>query len=49
MEIHDGLTFDDVLLEPAASNVLPSGTNTSTRLTKNIGLGILCCLPPWIR
>ena len=40
MEIHDGLTFDDILLEPAASNVLPSGTNTSTRLTKNIGLGI---------
>ncbi|MBN08112.1 MAG: IMP dehydrogenase [Rhodospirillaceae bacterium] len=40
MEIYDGLTFDDVLLEPAASNVLPSGTNTSTRLTKNIGLGI---------
>ena len=40
MEIHDGLTFDDILLEPAASNVLPSGTNTCTRLTKNIGLGI---------
>ena len=40
MEILDGFTFDDVLLEPAASNVLPSGTNTSTKLTKNIGLGI---------
>ena len=40
MEIPDGFTFDDVLLEPAASNVLPSGTNTSTKLTKNIALGI---------
>ncbi len=40
MEILDGFTFDDVLLEPAASGVLPSETNTSTRLTKNIGLGI---------
>ena len=40
MEILDGLTFDDVLLEPAASNVLPTGTDTTTRLTKNIKLGI---------
>ena len=40
MEILDGFTFDDVLLEPAASSVLPSGTNTSTRLTNNIALGI---------
>jgi len=34
------LTFDDVLLVPAASGVLPSEVNTSTRLTKNITLGI---------
>ncbi len=40
MKILDGLTFDDVLLEPAASSVLPSGTATATKLTKNIGLGI---------
>ncbi len=40
MEILDGLTFDDVLLEPAASDVLPAHTNTQTRLTKSIELGI---------
>ncbi len=40
MEIRDGLTFDDVLLEPAASDVLPAETNTQTKLTKTIDLGI---------
>lgn len=40
MEISDAFTFDDVLLEPAESRILPSQANTSTRLTKNISLGI---------
>ncbi|MBT4907243.1 MAG: IMP dehydrogenase [Rhodospirillaceae bacterium] len=40
MEIRDALTFDDVLLEPAESRILPSDANTSTQLTKNIRLGI---------
>ena len=40
MEILDGLTFDDILLEPAASNVLPADTNVQTQLTKSIKLGI---------
>ena len=40
MEILEGLTFDDVLLEPAASDVLPTATDTRTRLTKEIELGI---------
>ena len=40
MEILEGLTFDDVLLEPAASDVLPAQTNVHTRLTKEIALGI---------
>ena len=40
MNIPDALTFDDVLLEPQASNVLPSQTDTSTRLTSTINLGI---------
>ena len=40
MEILDALTFDDVLLEPAESRILPSDANTSTKLTKNIDLGI---------
>ena len=40
MNIPDGLTFDDILLEPAASDVLPSETDTATRLTNAIDLGI---------
>ena len=40
MKILEGLTFDDVLLEPAASSVLPAETDTSTYLTKHIQLGI---------
>lgn len=40
MDIRLGLTFDDVLLLPGASEVLPSQANTSTRLTKGIALNI---------
>ena len=40
MEIREALTFDDVLLVPAASSVLPGQTDTGTRLTKTIELGI---------
>lgn len=36
----EGLTFDDVLLTPAYSQVLPREVNTQTRLTKNISLNI---------
>src|SRR5690606_1255423 len=32
--------FDDVLLRPAASDILPSQANTRTRLTRDIGLNI---------
>jgi IMP dehydrogenase len=35
-----GLTFDDVLLQPLESSVLPSQANTSTRLTREIPLQI---------
>ncbi|MEV7091618.1 IMP dehydrogenase [Amycolatopsis sp. NPDC051045] len=35
-----GLTFDDVLLLPAESDVVPSTVDTSTRLTRNITLGV---------
>jgi IMP dehydrogenase len=38
--IREGLTFDDVLLVPAASDVLPSDTDLSTRLTREIQLNI---------
>lgn len=34
------LTFDDVLLKPAYSDVLPSDTSVKTKITKNISLGI---------
>jgi IMP dehydrogenase len=40
MQIRDALTFDDVLLEPAESRILPSQANTRTRLTQTIELGI---------
>jgi IMP dehydrogenase len=36
----EGLTFDDVLLIPAASEVLPSDIDVSTYVTKNIKLNI---------
>lgn len=36
----EGLTFDDVLLLPAASDVLPSQVDTSTRITNRIQLNI---------
>ena len=35
-----GLTFDDVLLLPAASDVIPSGVDTSTQVTRNIRLNV---------
>lgn len=38
--IRSGLTFDDVLLEPAFSEVLPHAVDTRTRLTRTIQLGI---------
>jgi IMP dehydrogenase len=40
MEIAEALTFDDVLLVPAASAVLPATANTATRLTKSVSLNI---------
>jgi IMP dehydrogenase len=39
-EIPLGLTFDDVLLQPLQSSVLPSQANTGTRLTREIPLNI---------
>lgn len=40
MDIPLGLTFDDVLLRPAESDVLPSMANTATQLTRGIALNI---------
>lgn len=38
--IYEGITFDDVLLVPAESNILPADINLSTYLTKKIKLNI---------
>ena len=40
MDIRLGLTFDDVLLVPAESDVVPSQTSTATQLTREIALNI---------
>jgi IMP dehydrogenase len=40
MEIREGLTFDDVLLAPGPSEVMPTQVNTVTRFTREISLNI---------
>ncbi len=40
MEIRDALTFDDVLLEPGPSEVMPSEVSVATRLTREVRLNI---------
>lgn len=40
MEIREGLTFDDVLLEPGPSEIMPAEADVSTRLTRDIKLNI---------
>ena len=46
MEIHkinEGLTFDDVLLVPAYSEILPAEADTRTQFSRNISLNIPLC------
>jgi IMP dehydrogenase len=38
--IQEALAFDDVLVVPAFSSILPSATDTRTRLTRAIGLNV---------
>ena len=40
MEIREALAFDDILLVPAASEVLPAAADTRTRLTRTVHLAI---------
>src|SRR5262245_54084633 len=40
LDIRDGLTFDDVMLVPAASEVLPDQVDVRTRLTREIALNV---------
>ena len=42
-EIQEGLTFDDVLLVPAYSEILPSDADTRTKFSRNISLNIPLC------
>src|SRR5436853_3279266 len=42
-KLSEGLTFDDVLLVPARSDVLPNETDTSTQFTRGISLQIPPC------
>lgn len=40
MKVQEALTFDDVLLKPMASDLLPHQANTSTYITPNIKLSV---------
>ena len=40
MKIDEALTFDDILIKPAASSVLPTEADTSTKLTREVDLKI---------
>jgi len=40
MEIREGLTFDDVLLEPGPSDVVPTQVDTKTKFTRELSLNI---------
>ncbi|MGZ3299042.1 MAG: IMP dehydrogenase, partial [Asticcacaulis sp.] len=40
MDIREGLTFDDVLLEPGPSDIMPTQVDTRTRFTRGIQLNI---------
>ena len=40
MEIREGLTFDDVLLQPRASSILPADANLRTRFTRGITINV---------
>jgi IMP dehydrogenase len=42
-DLQEGLTFDDVLLVPARSEILPAETDTSTQFTRGISLRIPLC------
>lgn len=47
--VSDGLTFDDVLLIPAYSEVLPRDVDLSSFFSRNIKVNTPIVLQPWIR
>lgn len=44
----DALTFDDVLLVPGYSNVIPANVSLKTQITRNIELACPYCQRRWI-
>lgn len=40
MEIREGLTFDDVLLQPKASDIIPAQARLNTQLTRGINMNV---------
>src|SRR6201995_5955765 len=44
--VHDGITFDDVLLIPNRSDFIPAEADTHTKLTRSIELNILLISAP---
>lgn len=46
--VGEGLTYDDVLLVPAFSEVLPREVSIRTKFTKNIILNVPIVLQQWI-
>ena len=47
MQIREALTFDDVLLVPAASKVLPTDADTRTQVTQSIALNLPLLSSAW--
>ncbi len=47
--VYQGLTFDDVLLIPQRSEVLPKDVSLKTKLTREIELNIQLFLQQWIQ
>ena len=47
--IKEALTFDDVLMLPRYSSILPSKTDISLKLTNKIELKVPFCLQQWIQ
>ena len=45
--IKEGLTFDDVLILPARSAVVPAEAEVSTRFSRNLSLNIPLPARPW--
>ena len=44
-----GLTYDDVLLLPGASDVIPSAVDTTSRVAGNVRSTSRCCRRRWTR